>query len=233
MTLRFEGMAACIDGFTLRADLTVPKGAKVAVLGASGAGKTTLLSLVAGFLPLDAGRITWDGQDLGPLPPGARPLSILFQDQNLFPHLTAAQNVGLGLRPDLRLNAAQRARVEGALAAVGLEGLGARRPAALSGGQQGRVALARVLLRHRPLLLLDEAFATLGPALKDEMLDLLASLAAREGTTVLMVTHDPQDARRFAELGIVVADGMAHPPLPMERLMSDPPPALADWLGSR
>ena len=175
--------------------------------------------------------MTWQGRDLGPLPPGARPVSMLFQDQNLFPHLTAAQNVGLGLRPDLRLDAGQKAAVEAALAAVGLGGLGARKPAQLSGGQQGRVALARVMLRERPILLLDEAFAALGPGLKDEMLDLLAGIAARSGATVLMVTHDPGDARRFASLGIVVAEGVAHPPQPLEGLFADPPPALREWLG--
>nr|WP_229583133.1 ATP-binding cassette domain-containing protein [Paracoccus sp. S-4012] len=224
-------MEAVWDDFIFSADFDVPAGAPVAVMGPSGSGKTTLLSLVAGFLTPTRGRILWDGRDLGPLPPGARPVSILFQDQNLFPHLTAAQNVGLGLRPDLRLSPAQRHSVEGALAAVGLEGLGARRPAQLSGGQQGRVALARVLLRERPLLLLDEAFAALGPALKDEMLDLVGSIADRSGATVLMVTHDPADARRFAELGIVVADGRAHPPQEIGALFADPPAALRAWLG--
>ena len=227
VTARFE------DGFVLSADLTVPAGARVAVLGASGSGKSTLLSLIAGFLAPGTGRVLWDGANLTPLPPGRRPLSILFQDQNLFPHLTAARNVGLGLRPDLRIGRSVWQRGEAALAEVGLAGPGGRLPASLSGGQQGRVALARTLLRGRPLLLLDEAFAALGPALKDEMLDLLAALAAREGTTVLMVTHDPDDARRFAQLGIVLDAGRAAPPAPMDALLADPPPALAAWLGAR
>lgn len=231
MSLQFEGVEARLGQFTLTAALAVPQGARVAVMGPSGSGKTTLLSLVAGFLTPDRGRITWQGHDLGPLPPGERPVSILFQDQNLFPHLTAGQNVGLGLRPDLRLSADQRAMVEDALAHVGLGGLGGRKPAALSGGQQGRVALARVLLRSRPILLLDEAFAALGPALKDEMLDLLGRIAGQSGATVLMVTHDPDDARRFADLGIVVADGRAAAPAPIADLFANPPPALAEWLG--
>lgn len=231
MSLTFEAVEVTLGDFRLTADLTLPAGARVAVMGPSGSGKTTLLSLVAGFLAPARGRVLWDGRDLGPLPPGERPVSILFQDQNLFPHLTAAQNVGLGLRPDLRLSAAQRAAVEAALASVGLGGMGGRRPAALSGGQQGRVALARVLLRQRPILLLDEAFAALGPALKDEMLDLLARIAGDSGATVLMVTHDPDDARRFADLGVVVAGGVAHPPAPIGPLFANPPEALADWLG--
>lgn len=233
MSLAFRDCHVLSGGFGFSADLTVPEGARVAVMGPSGAGKTTLLSLTAGFLAPLRGRVEWQRRDLTRLPPGERPVSILFQDQNLFPHLTAAQNVGLGLRPDLRLNAAQHAEVEAALASVGLEGLGARKPAQLSGGQQGRVALARVLLRHRPILLLDEAFAALGPALKNEMLDLLTRIAGSSGATILMVTHDPQDARRFADLGIAVLDGIAQPPRPIDRLFADPPAALAEWLGPR
>lgn len=163
--------------------------------------------------------------------PGQRPVSVLFQDQNLFPHLSVAQNVGLGLRPDLRLTPADRDRVAQVLAEVGLEGLADRRSADLSGGQQGRVALARVLLRARPLLLLDEPFAALGPALKSEMLALLARIADRTGATVLMVTHDPEDARRFAPQTILVEGGVAHPPVPTGPLLDDPPPGLRAYLG--
>jgi len=229
--LVFERARIVQGEFSMAADFAVPEGARVAVIGPSGAGKSTLLAAVAGFIPLTGGRILWAGQDLASLAPGARPLSILFQDQNLFPHLTVLQNVGLGLRPDLRLTQAQQAQVAAALERVGLAGLGARRPAQLSGGQQGRVALARALLRARPLLLLDEPFAALGPALKAEMLDLVAEIAAETASTVLMVSHEPADARRFAPLSVLVAEGQAEPPMPTQSLLDTPPPALAAYLG--
>ncbi len=230
--LQLEDLELRQGGFALRANLAVPAGTRTAIIGPSGAGKSTLLSAVAGFHDPDRGRVLWQGQDLTPLPPGQRPLSILFQDNNLFPHLTVAQNVGLGLRPDLRLSRQQRADVEAALDRVGLAGLGPRRPAALSGGQQSRVALARVLLRKRPLLLLDEPFAALGPALKAEMLGLVGSIANGSGLTVLMVTHDPADARRLCDLALLVEGGQAHPPQPTEALFADPPEALRRYLGT-
>lgn len=229
--LELDRLVITQDDFRLTADFAVPKGARVAVVGPSGAGKSTLLSVISGFFPPESGRILWDSQDITDAPPGARPLSILFQDQNLFPHLTVAQNLGLGLSPALRLSAADRARIGAVLARVGLDGLEARRPAALSGGQQSRVALARALLRARPLLLLDEPFAALGPALKTEMLDLVAEIARDQGTTVLMVSHDPQDARRLCPETIVVAGGEAAPPRPTGPLLDAPPPALRAYLG--
>lgn len=229
--LEFRDIAVTRGDFSLTADLTVPTGARVAVIGPSGSGKSTLLSLVGGFLAPRHGSIMWDGRDITGLPPGQRPVSVLFQDQNLFPHLSVAQNIGLGLRPDLRLTEAQRARVAQVLEDVGLAGLDQRLPANLSGGQQGRVALARVLLRARPILLLDEPFAALGPALKAEMLDLLSRIAGDTGATVLMVTHDPRDAVSFAPDTILIEDGVAHPALPTQDLLRNPPPGLRDYLG--
>lgn len=229
--LTLEGLHIAMPGFALDADLSVPTGARVAVVGPSGAGKSTLLAAIAGFQPLAAGRILWDGCDLSPLLPGQRPISILFQDNNLFPHLTAAQNVGLGLRPDLRLAPAERQRVAAALARVGLEGFADRKPGALSGGQQSRVALARALLRARPLLLLDEPFSALGPALKAEMLALVRDIVTEGGATLLMVTHDPRDAERIADQTILVAEGRVAAPVATAALFADPPPALRDYLG--
>jgi thiamine transport system ATP-binding protein len=219
------------EGFELRADFALATGAVSAVIGPSGAGKSTLLNVIAGFFAPVDGRVLWMGQDITALPPAQRPLAILFQDNNLFPHLTVAQNVGLGIRPDLRLNSQDQARVAQALTRVGLSGLEGRKPSALSGGQQGRVALARVLVQRCPLILLDEPFAALGPALKNEMLDLVAALAAETGATLLMVSHDPADARRIAPLVILVADGVALPPQPTLPLLDNPPPALAAYLG--
>ena len=219
------------DAFSLTANWAVPQGARVALIGPSGAGKSTLLLAIAGFLPLAAGRILMAGQNLAALPPGDRPLSLLFQDQNLFPHLTIAQNLGLGINPSLKLSADQHARILQALDRVGLSGMGERKPASLSGGQQGRASLARALLRSRPLLLLDEPFAALGPALKAEMLDLVTEVATETAATVLMVTHDPDDAKRFADQTVIVSDGTASPPESTAKLFANPPPALGQYLG--
>lgn len=229
--LRLDRVEIAEGAFRLRADWQAAERGRIAVIGPSGAGKSTLLAAVAGFVTPVSGRVLWRGQDLTPLPPAARPVSILFQDNNLFPHLTVAQNVGLGLRPDLRLTDDDRARVADSLARVGLDGKETRRPGALSGGEQGRVALARVLLRARPILLLDEPFSALGPALRAEMLDLVAEVAGESGATVLLVSHDPQDARRFADEIVVVMNGVAAPPAPAGPLLDDPPAALRDYLG--
>lgn len=217
--------------FHLSANLTVQTGSKIAVLGPSGAGKSTLLGAIAGFITPQAGTIRWQDIVLNAMAPGDRPMSILFQDNNLFPHLTAFENTGLGLRPDLRLSSDQKDRVHQALTRVGLADLAGRKPAALSGGQQSRVALARMLLRQRPLLLLDEPFAALGPALKAEMLDLVAELIGETGATLLMVSHDPADAKRIADQVIVVAEGQAAPPVATDELFANPPAALQAYLG--
>jgi thiamine transport system ATP-binding protein len=229
--LTLEGLDLRQYDFALHADWQVATGARVALIGPSGAGKSTLLLAIAGFLAPARGRILWQGQDLGPLAPGARPVTMLFQDQNLFPHLTVAQNLGLGLSPALRLGAGDWARVEAAMVRVGLAGLGGRKPGALSGGQQARAALARALLRARPLVLFDEPFAALGPGLRAEMLALVEELAAESGATVLIVSHDPHEIARFAPLASVVADGVAASPMPTAALLADPPPALRAYLG--
>ncbi len=231
--LELEDLRIRQGDFALSADLKVPEGARVAVIGASGSGKSTLLGAIAGFIAPEKGRILWGGEPITPLLPAKRPVSILFQENNLFPHLTAAQNIGLGLRPDLKLSAGERGRVEEAMKRTGLEGLGHRRPADLSGGQQSRVALARALLRNKPLMLLDEPFSALGPALKREMLSLLAEIADETGNTVLMVTHDPDDARMFADLVVLVDEGLAHPPIPTTDIFENPPEALRRYLGAR
>ncbi len=230
--LALEGLVVRQDDFRLDADLSVPAGALCAVIGPSGAGKSTLLNVIAGFFPASQGRVLWNGSPLDGLAPGERPVSMVFQDNNLFPHLTAVQNVGLGVRPSLRLDAAETRAVDAALARVGLEGLGPRRPGEMSGGQQGRVALARVLVQRRPLVLLDEPFSALGPALRIEMLDLVARVAAETGATVLMVSHAPEDARRVADLTIYLGEGRAQAPVPTQALFADPPPALAAYLGT-
>ena len=229
--LELEAVEIVQGDFRLSAEFTVAQRARVAVLGPSGAGKSTLIGAIAGFVPLTSGAIYWDGARIDALPPSQRPMSILFQDHNLLPHLSVFDNVALGVNTSLRLSAEQRRTVMQALDATGLAGLETRKPAQLSGGQISRVGLARVLLRARPLILLDEPFAALGPALKTAMLDLVAEIADTNGATVLMITHDPADAQRLCPQMIVVADGCAAPPADTEALLATPPPAMAAYLG--
>jgi len=216
--------------FTLSADWSLPKGARASVIGPSGAGKSTLLNAIAGFTP-HTGVLWLGGRDVSAAPPAERGIAMLFQDGNLFPHLTLLQNVGLGIAARLRLSLDEETRARAALARTGLAGLEDRRPGDVSGGQQGRAALARVLVQNKALLLLDEPFAALGPALRDEMLDLTIDLATETGATLLMVTHAPGDVARIGGHAVFVDSGVAQAPQDAAALMDDPPEALRKYLG--
>lgn len=180
-------------------DHRFPAGKVTAVMGPSGAGKTTLLHLIAGFERPRSGRVLIDDTDVSAMPPDRRPVSMVFQENNLFAHLSVAQNVGLGFDPGLRLSTQQRTAVSAALDRVGLAGKEQRLPRELSGGERSRVALARAALRDRPVLLLDEPFAALGPALRQDMLKIIDTLRRERNLTVLFVTHQPEDAEAIAD----------------------------------
>lgn len=216
--LELAGLSLDYPGFPAHYDLVIPAGALCAVIGPSGGGKTTLLHAIAGFEQPTAGTLRFAGADLLPLAPARRPVSILFQDHNLFPHLTAAENVALGLKPSLRLDTSERERVATALAEVDLAGLAARRPAELSGGQRQRVALARALLRGKPLMLLDEPFGALDPGLRREMIARIDALRREHGLTVLMTLHTPEEAANHADLFAFVANGRVEASGPWPRL---------------
>ena len=140
------------------------------------------------------------------MPPSRRPVSMLFQENNLFSHLTVAQNIGLGLNPGLKLNAVQQGKMHAIARQMGIDNLMARLPGELSGGQRQRVALARCLVREQPILLLDEPFSALDPALRQEMLTLVSTSCQQQKMTLLMVSHSVEDAR-IATRSVVVADG--------------------------
>ncbi|GDX05383.1 thiamine ABC transporter ATP-binding protein ThiQ [Buttiauxella sp. A111] len=191
----------------MRFSMKINCGERVAVLGPSGAGKSTLLSLVAGFLTPASGQIILHGEDHTRTAPAQRPVSMLFQENNLFMHLTVRQNIGLGLNPGLKLNAAQQKRLTTIASQMAISDLLDRLPSQLSGGQRQRVALARCLVREQPILLLDEPFSALDPALRQEMLALLDDLCRQQQLTLLMVSHSIEDAARIAERSLVVVDG--------------------------
>jgi thiamine transport system ATP-binding protein len=233
LTITFDNLHLSHGTFSLRADCEIESGHKIALLGPSGGGKSTLLSAIAGFKVEETGRLLHRGKDITHMPPAARPVTLLFQDHNLFPHMTVYQNVALGLRPDLRLSAEQIDTTHAAMDRVGLSGMDKKLPSQLSGGQQQRVALARALLRHRPILLLDEPFAALGPALKHDMLDLVREIVDGTDTTMIMVTHQPEDAEYLCDQTMLIADGIAHAPVPTQDLLANPPDSLAEYLGTK
>ncbi|ECC8921642.1 thiamine ABC transporter ATP-binding protein ThiQ [Salmonella bongori] len=191
----------------MRFTLTIERGEQVAILGPSGAGKSTLLNLIAGFLTPARGTLLIADEDHTFTPPSRRPVSMLFQENNLFSHLDVQQNIGLGLNPGLKLNARQREKRDAIARQMGIESLMTRLPGELSGGQRQRVALARCLVREQPILLLDEPFSALDPALRQEMLTLVSDICREQQFTLLMVSHSVEDAARIAPRSIVVADG--------------------------
>lgn len=195
------------QGDELRFDLTIAAGEKVAVVGASGAGKSTLLNLIAGFLQPQQGDIFLDGKAHTRTKPYQRPVSMLFQSNNLFNHLTLSQNIGIGIAPDLKLSATQRQAVAQIAEQVGLADYLSRYPDKLSGGQQQRVALARCMLRDKPILLLDEPFSALDKALRMDMLALLDRLCRQKHLTVMMVTHQAEEVTDFVGRVIEVGAG--------------------------
>ncbi|HDU7917762.1 TPA: thiamine ABC transporter ATP-binding protein ThiQ [Serratia marcescens] len=222
--LTLEKLTYLYEHLPMRFDLRIQPGERVAVLGPSGAGKSTLLSLIAGFLPAANGRLLLNGKDHTATPPAKRPVSMLFQENNLFAHLTVAQNIGLGLDPGLRLTEQQRQQREHIARQVGLEEHLERLPSQLSGGQRQRAALARCLIRQRPILLLDEPFSALDPALRNEMLQLLQTVCEQRNLTLLMVSHNLDDAARIAPRTLLVVDGRIYYDGPTQALLDGSAP---------
>ncbi len=187
--------------------LDLERGEIVTLSGPSGSGKSTLIDLICGFLAPLSGDILWDGRSILRLAPANRPVSALFQTGDLFDHLDVEMNIVLGLDPRGRPSPAQRARVRAVLEEIGLPGFERRLPGQLSGGQRQRVALARDLLRDKPLMLLDEPFSALDTDRRGEVAGLVRKLTQGRGLATLVVSHDPGDAGRLGSRAIALRDG--------------------------
>ncbi|GHC46001.1 spermidine/putrescine ABC transporter ATPase [Gemmobacter tilapiae] len=200
--LRVNGLTRAFGGRPVVDDvaLQIAAGQVTCLLGPSGCGKSTTLRMIAGIESADAGQIWLDGalvQD-GPagLAPERRSIGLMFQDFALFPHLSVAQNVGFGLKGD---KAVVASRVGSLLERVNLSGYGEKRPHQLSGGEQQRVALARALAPKPRVMLMDEPFSGLDNRLRDGIRDETIALLRAEGTAVLLVTHEPEEAMRVGD----------------------------------
>jgi thiamine transport system ATP-binding protein len=194
------GARAVLDDVCLR----VQNGEVVALLGPSGAGKSTLLRVVAGLLVPDAGAVWLAGEDLTHVAAHRRRIGLMFQDEQLFPHLDVAANIGFGPRMQGIPKSDVAAQVEELLALVGLQGFGTRRVANLSGGEAKRVALARALAPRPAVLLLDEPLTGLDRALHDRLVTDLAAILRATGTTAVLVTHDHDEAAAVADRTVVL-----------------------------
>jgi thiamine transport system ATP-binding protein len=206
------GPVTAVDGVSLE----VAPGEVIALLGGSGSGKSSLLRAIAGLEPLVSGAVAWDGEDLAGVPPHRRGFGMMFQDGQLFPHLSVAANVAYGLFSQPR--ARRRQRAEELLALVGLAGYGNRPVTALSGGEAQRVALARSLAPVPRLLLLDEPLSALDRSLRESLVTELGDGLRRTGTTGIYVTHDQDEAFAIADrVGVMQAGRL---------LQLDPPDVL-------
>ena len=223
--LKLEAVQFRYEDMVMNFDLHVAKGELVGIIGPSGAGKSTLLSLIAGFdLPV-SGRLSIAGRNMEGVAPDLRPVSMVFQDHNSFAHLDVWKNVALGISPHLKLSEQQAGLVVGALERVGLTQYKSRKPTELSGGERQRIAIARALVRDKPVLLLDEPFTALGPALRREMLDLIREIQVERKLTVLMVTHQPEDAKYAATRIAFVQAGRISHVLPTKQFFAASAPA--------
>ncbi len=200
VTVTFDGERAVDD-----VSLQLPDGEVLAVLGPSGCGKSTLLRVIAGLEPLHAGAVAWDGDDVSRVPTHRRGFALMFQDGQLFDHLTVARNVGYALR--LRRAPDPARRVAELLDLVGLPTYGDRLPRTLSGGERQRVALARSLAVEPRLLLLDEPLSALDAGLRERLAGDLRAILEAAGTTALLVTHDHDEAFAVADRLAVMRSG--------------------------
>ena len=209
MTLTIRDLSVAYDDVPAvrGVSLEVPDGQVLAVLGPSGCGKSTLLRGVAG-LEQATGEVAWDGEDVSRLPTHRRGFALMFQDGQLFDHLTVARNVGYALRLRRAGRAEERRRVEELLALVGLDGYADRLPRTLSGGERQRVALARSLAHQPRLLLLDEPLSALDAGLRRRLASDLRHILVRSGSTAVMVTHDHEEAFTVADRLAVMRDGL-------------------------
>lgn len=200
VTVRFGDRLVLVD-----AALHVDTGEVVAVLGPSGVGKSTLLRVIAGLLAPDSGEVWLDDRDVTHVPTHLRSVGLMFQDEQLFPHLDVAGNIGFGLRMQRRSKVEIAARVDELLSLVGLDGFGHRRVGSLSGGEATRVALARSLAPRPSVLLLDEPFTGLDRDLHDRLVVEVGELLRATGTTAVLVTHDRAEADAMARRTVQLA----------------------------
>lgn len=214
-------------------DLEAERGEILSLIGPSGSGKTSLLNLIAGFIQAEGGNIQIDDKNILPSTSAERPVSMVFQSHNLFPHLDVFTNIALGIRPSLKLSNEEQQSIEESLLTLGIADFRKRKPGQLSGGQQQRVAIARALVRKHEILLLDEPFAALGPSMRSDLIEVLKELVSRRKMIALMVSHQPTDALLASKRTAFIDNGKVISIQQTSELLNDrESQAISNYLGS-
>jgi thiamine transport system ATP-binding protein len=188
-------------------NLNLEAGKSLGIIGLTGSGKSTLLNLIAGFVAPTTGEILFRNNNINDILASKRPVNMLFQKNNIFEHLNVFDNVALGISPSLKITNAEKLIVEEALCKVKLDGFNSRFSNKLNEGQQNKIAIARILVRKQPILLLDEPFTTLDPPMRSEMLELIKFLQQENDLTTLMVTHNYKEALLYCDKICFIDDG--------------------------
>jgi putative spermidine/putrescine transport system ATP-binding protein len=222
------GPVRAVENFSLQ----IAAGELLAILGPSGCGKTTVLRLIGGYDVPDAGEVWIGGENVTAAPADRRHVGMIFQNYALFPHMTALENIEFGLRMRGVNKADRRTRAADALHMTGLNGVGERRPAQLSGGEQQRVAVARALVMQPSVLLLDEPFANLDRNVRLRLRDELKALQRRLAITMVFVTHDQEEALALADRIVIMNGGrIEQQGRALDLYLNPASPFVAEFLG--
>ena len=205
--IKLENISIKLDNFRTKFTVEINKGEWVGIIGQSGAGKSTFLNLIAGFAQPEVGSLTINNGDMRDVPASKRSVSSLFQDNNLFPHLSVYQNIAVAIKPNLKLNDNEKKKIFEIIEYLNLSSKTHSSIGRLSGGERQRVALGRIISSDKEILLLDEPFSQLDPNLRIEMLELIKQIREEKNITIIMVIHTPAEAIGFVNRFLLIKEG--------------------------
>ena len=205
--IKLENISIKLDNFRTKFTVEINKGEWVGIIGQSGAGKSTFLNLIAGFAQPEVGSLLINNTEVRNLSASKRSISSLFQDNNLFPHLSVYQNIAIAIKPNLKLHENEKEKIFEIIEYLNLSSKIHSSIGTLSGGERQRVALGRVMSSDKKILLLDEPFSQLDPNLRIEMLELIKKIREKKKITIIMAIHTPAEAIDFVSRFLLIKEG--------------------------
>ena len=205
--IKLENISIKLDNFRTKFTVEINKGEWVGIIGQSGAGKSTFLNLIAGFAQPEVGSLLINNTEMRNLSASKRSISSLFQDNNLFPHLSVYQNIAIAIKPNLKLHENEKGEIYEIIEYLNLSSKIHSSIGTLSGGERQRVALGRVMSSDKKILLMDEPFSQLDPNLRIEMLELIQKIRKKKKITIIMAIHTPAEAIDFVSRFLLIKEG--------------------------